>query len=223
MPNVLIAEGGRWYPEYPCGPDWNDVCGPDDVDAWGRRLTAEIHGAHLHLAQLSPAGEWMGSAAPALAAEISTWMAEAREWADTDHWHTPVGFGHSAAYGGFEGVVQEVAGRIDQGINLNNRARLMIWDHSQKPAPDPKPLPESIVCPEGYTAVLITQTDGSIIQFCQGAGPQPVHQDDLPDPNVSSAGTSSLVLLGLAAGLGALTLYSKRGTISSSVLRNFRK
>jgi hypothetical protein len=242
MAKVIIAEGGRSWPKAPgadpCGNDWNDVCGPEDINAWGRRLTAEANAANNHLSGLAPAGYWIGPVAESLAAEINAWRPIAAEWADTDYWDTPQGAAHAlAAYGGWMGVIQEITDRIALGIDLNNRARVMIWEASQQPpAPDPEsepdpdlppygpePPPPEIDCPPGYTPVWITQPDGTVMQFCQGQGGDPVHPDQLDAEGKPKGGGGGLIALGAVLVLGGVLLYSNRGSISGSILSGLRK
>jgi hypothetical protein len=203
-----------------------DVCGPEDIDAWGRRLSIEIEASDVHLAQLAPGGNWIGSAAQNLADEIQTWQVSAREWANTDYWRTPAGLAEATVkYGGpgrnpYTGVVGEIARMVEAGIALNNRARVMIWEASQQTQPEPAPAPAPLVCPEGFVPVSITQPDGSVLQFCQGISPGPVPPEQLETPD--EGGDGLLLIVGAAAVLGAWYFYSNRGTISGKILRGLR-
>jgi hypothetical protein len=226
MPLIVEAEGGRSWPSYPCGPDLIEICGPEDVDAWGRRLSIEIEASNVHLGELSPGGNWLGPAAANLASEIQLWQDAAREWANTDYWHTAVGLAEATAKYArpgttpYEGVVGEVARMVESGIALNNRARLMIWEASQQSQPTPAPAPAPLICPDGYVPVSVTQPDGTVLQYCQGVQPGPVPPDELETPD--EAGDGLLLIVGAAAVLGAWYFYSNRGSISGSILRGLR-
>jgi hypothetical protein len=223
VPLVIIAEGGRSWPEAPGQSPCDGFCGPEDIHAWGRRLAAEVHASNNHLSQLAPAGQWLGPAAQVLASQISAWQPGAIQTADTTFYGTPAGQAAALAMGGYMAVIQEIVEQIEQGIGLNNRARVMVWEASQAHEPQPKPAPKPIQCPPGYTPVSLTQEDGTVVQFCQGAEPEPEPPPPQPEPESEPESSGGLLLfLGLVAGVGALALYSKRGTISSSVLRSMK-
>jgi len=220
MALVIIAEGGRSWPDAPGQSPCEGSCGPEDIHAWGRRLRAEVHASNTYRGQLAPAGQWIGPAAQQLDAEIQTWQATADEAADTSFYDTPAGQASALFQGGYSAVIGDLASEIAQGIELNNRARVMVWEHSQAQKPTPKPGPKPVECPPGYTPVLITQPGGTVVQVCQGPAPDPEPPPPQPEPEPGGGG---LVLLAVAAGVGALVIYAKRGTISSSVLRSFQK
>ena len=221
MPLVIIAEGGRSWPEAPGLSPCDGFCGPEDIDAWGRRLATEVHASNNYLSQLAPAGQWLGPAAAVLGGQISGWQPGAIDAADTTFYSTPPGQAAAMAMGGNIAVIQGIVEEIEQGIGLNNRARVMVWEASQAHEPDPQPAPQPIQCPAGYTPVSITQPDGAVVQFCQGSAPEPEPAPPQPEPEPESSG-GLLLFLGLVAGVGALALYSKRGTISSGVLRSMK-
>jgi len=237
---VIIAEGGRSWPaaegQHPCGSAWNDVCGFDDLDAWAKRLKAEIQAVSSHAAELHPAGEWIAPAADELAASMAAWSIEAREWTKSAYWRSPAGLASLATtYGGYIGVIEQICTRIEAGIELNNLARAMVWDASHKPAPEPgpDPVPEPtpppqppplIQCPEGYTPVWVTGPGGIVLQMCQGRGDKPVTEEEAAkgEGHDESGGGGALVLLGAAAAVAAVFLYSRRGTISGRILSGLR-
>jgi hypothetical protein len=229
MPLVIIAEGGRSWPEAQGQSPCDGFCGPEDIHAWGRRVAAEVHASNTYLSELAPGGQWLGPAAQQLGAEILAWQPGAINASDTAFYDTPAGQAAAMVQGGYSAVIDDLAAVIAQGIELNNRARVMAWEASQAQEPAPKPRPKPVECPPGYTPVSITEPDGTIVQFCQGTAPQPEPPPPQPDPGPDEdqddggGGGGLLLFLGLAAGVGALALYSKRGTISGKILHSFRK
>jgi hypothetical protein len=242
---VIIAEGGRSWPpaegQHPCGTAWNDVCGFDDVDAWAKRLKAEIQAVSSHVGELQPGGEWIGPSAPELASAMAAWSIEAREWTKSGYWESAAGLAALATtYNGYLGVIEEICTRIEAGIALNNAARAMVWEASHKPPPEPEPGPDPvpepsppppapeppplIQCPEGYTPVWVTGPAGIVIQMCQGRGDKPVTQEEAAqgEGHDESGGGGALVLIGVAAAVGAFFLYTRRGSISGRILSSLR-
>jgi hypothetical protein len=234
---VIIAEGGRSWPpaegQHPCGNAPTDTCGIDDVRAWTQRLKAEIKAGSSHIGQLSTGGQWIAVLAPDLAAEITAWQARARDWTDAEYWESAPGVAQlMGSFNGYLGVIEAIVGQIAEGMELNQRARVMIWEASLTPAEEPDVEPDPPIgppapleCPEGYTAVFVRQSDGTVVQLCQGRGDAPVTPEDADQGkgHEEGGGGGGLVLLGLGLAGLAWYVYANRGSISGRVLASLRK
>lgn len=148
MPVIIVAEGGRTWPEGPGADPCDGFCGPEDTHAWGRRLYKEVGDGNTALQSLAPGGQWLGPAAESLAGEIEQWQDGAREDADTSFYDTTAGAAFALAQGGYGNVIDDLAVNIEQGMALNNRARVMAFEAGQGPEPEPVPTTETEPEPE---------------------------------------------------------------------------
>lgn len=145
---IIVAEGGRTWPEGPGADACDGFCGPEDVHAWGRRLSKEVGDGNTALVSLAPGGQWLGPAVESLADDIDTWQDGARDDADTSFYDTPAGAAFALAQGGFINVIRDLAASIEEGMALNNRARVMAFEAGQGPEPEPTPTTETEPEPE---------------------------------------------------------------------------
>ena len=145
---IIVAEGGRTWPEAPGADPCDGFCGPEDVHAWGDRLQQEVNAGDVALSSLSPGAQWLGPAAQSLAGDIDTWQNGARDDADTSFYETPAGAAFALAQGGFINVIRDLAASIEEGMGLNNRARVMAFEAGQGPEPEPVPTGETEPEPE---------------------------------------------------------------------------